>query len=1511
MAKNKVTIDIEVNGKMQKATVGVNKLKKALRETEQAQKQLSNTSRDGYRAQQGVAQNTANGTKAFAKQAGTVRGIVPIYATFAANVFAITAAFGALRRAAAVEQLTSSLEKLGAVAGRNLPALAQDLRDITDSAISTEQALRATSVAVSAGFSSSQLKELTKVAKGASLALGRDLGDALDRLVRGTAKLEPEILDELGIIVRLDDATREYATSLGKTAQELTQFERQQAFLNATITQGLSKYEKIAQAIDPNPYDQLSAAFDNLSKTLINFANSALTPIVKFFAQNELALSGALVLFGSTLVRQVVPAIDEVIRRQQILASTALQMSRKEGKRFAVVYQKGFDAVAASAAKLGDKLPKATAALLPALEKGNLGLKEQANLNRSLGVAITARAKAAKAASGARKAELQAEIALLKQLKLEIASVETATTRRFVASSKGARLQAQSRIAKRSAGYSQAIDNAGIFGGFGVALQGAKKQIGEIDKAAKKGAVGVQKLRVAASAATSAFGLFGRATLNLIPGIGQLLFFGSLLLPLFQKFFGLTEEEAALKEVTKRFDIFGKTVALIEKELETMGDTFGRITSQLKAKSGAFDEIAAGIRKIGEAADEANIEKLNAAIEDQLSAQRQIALSTQAIQGGVAGEGAFISLLWGQRGLENAKEAIDLAESAIGTISKGNALAVITAAEAKLGRASGLLNAGKELSKLKKLLDTPVSEGGFLTEAGTIDYALLARGVDQYSQTFGKLGGELKSAGDQLSRFNQEQTKLQAKRSTPFSEIIGISGDFGRTVSSVINELDTTGGLGGFAGGLNIREGELAKQNPEFAKQADFLSRIYNLSVKISSLGTLKLYSDKFTEEATAANDILINKVSIQKQEEQQLKALQRIQEGGVVALEAQFAQEVNVLAAKKSALEAQKDLNAKFLEGAELTAKNAEIDRQISNLAYEKTSQAEQEFQITKARIAEDQRALDILNKEVSLNRQSLDIEQRKNDLRNDRLARQERSNSPFAFLGADERAAQRELQNALDLQKSKEDSIKKEAEAKRQQIEIEYALLDAKYEYLAAELDAAADKANDGSIEGALRKEALENRANDLRSLVGDPNGLKGRALELVDADETLKIDELGNSIENLKEKLRGFTVEKQIVDAAAKSFADGFGDAFSSILEGTKSVKDAFGDLATSVLRSIQKVIFDRITQKFVNFLFGDPTTGGGGALGGIFGGNKEEAPTGQGPAAAAASAMPGMNSTGVLGSSAMTPMYVCVVACPDGAMGVPGIGTGTGTPGIAGPVGMAGSAGAAMVENSGYELGPTKDEEEQSKKGLIDGLKSLDTATLASTAAVTGLLGGVLGNTKAGEALQKVSMALQAVILAQTIWDKFIQPMQSANTAANTAALAANTVALTASSAFGFARTGGVFSGGAKVKGYSEGGVASGRQGGYPALLHGTEAVVPLPNGRSIPVEMSSVGSGGGMQENNVSVNVVMNGEGNAESTNSKADSAEAASMGKKIAAAVQNEIRNQKRSGGMLSPYGVA
>ena len=50
----------------------------------------------------------------------------------------------------------------------------------------------------------------------------------------------------------------------------------------------------------------------------------------------------------------------------------------------------------------------------------------------------------------------------------------------------------------------------------------------------------------------------------------------------------------------------------------------------------------------------------------------------------------------------------------------------------------------------------------------------------------------------------------------------------------------------------------------------------------------------------------------------------------------------------------------------------------------------------------------------------------------------------------------------------------------------------------------------------------------------------------------------------------------------------------------------------------------------------------------------------------------------------------------------------------------------------------------------------------------------------------------------------------------------------------------------------------GGIASGPSGGYPVELHGTEAVVPLPDGKSIPVTMRGGGGTGG--ETTININV---------------------------------------------------
>ena len=116
-----------------------------------------------------------------------------------------------------------------------------------------------------------------------------------------------------------------------------------------------------------------------------------------------------------------------------------------------------------------------------------------------------------------------------------------------------------------------------------------------------------------------------------------------------------------------------------------------------------------------------------------------------------------------------------------------------------------------------------------------------------------------------------------------------------------------------------------------------------------------------------------------------------------------------------------------------------------------------------------------------------------------------------------------------------------------------------------------------------------------------------------------------------------------------------------------------------------------------------------------------------------------------------------------------------------------------------------------------------------------------------------------------------------------------------------------RNGGVFEGGKKQNSYRSGGVAKGSQGGYPAMLHGTEAVVPLPNGRSIPVEMKN--SGGNVS--NVTVNVSTEAGNTSSQTGQNDGGMDQERLGKAIAVAVQNELQNQKRSGGILNPYGVA
>jgi len=276
-------------------------------------KQAAKTTESIGRAQTRLGQASASSGRQFSAQASDLGVVVAAYAGAAATIFALTAAFSALNKAAAAQQAIEGTRVLAATVGESGDKILSKIKEITKGQLSIAKAAATANLALSAGFGSEQIEKLTTVALKASIALGRNLADSQDRLVRGVAKIEPEILDELGIIVRLDEAVRKYADSIGKAAADLTTYERSQAFANAVIDQGLKKFSIIDTSITTSAesLNKFSANLGDLSDALLGILAQAISPFIEFISgnfTNTLAAAGLLAGLIFSKLSQVVSA---------------------------------------------------------------------------------------------------------------------------------------------------------------------------------------------------------------------------------------------------------------------------------------------------------------------------------------------------------------------------------------------------------------------------------------------------------------------------------------------------------------------------------------------------------------------------------------------------------------------------------------------------------------------------------------------------------------------------------------------------------------------------------------------------------------------------------------------------------------------------------------------------------------------------------------------------------------------------------------------------------------------------------------------------------------------------------------------------------------------------------------------------------------------------------------------------------------------------------------------------
>lgn len=235
----------------------------------------------------------ANGLRGLAGQGkGVTRGfsdmvfganpLVSAYAAIAVNVYAVSEAFRVLSEAANFDRLQTQLASFSAgVSGINVRSLASDMEEASGYALTFKEAINFSTQGTAFNFTSDQLTKLTKLTRKASIALGRDFADSMDRVTKGIAKQEIEVLDEIGVVTKLETAFAKYGAVVGKSAKELTEFERQAALTNEVMLQLEAKYSGIdSQATS---WEKLSANVRNATNRGMEFTARFAEPVVSYF----------------------------------------------------------------------------------------------------------------------------------------------------------------------------------------------------------------------------------------------------------------------------------------------------------------------------------------------------------------------------------------------------------------------------------------------------------------------------------------------------------------------------------------------------------------------------------------------------------------------------------------------------------------------------------------------------------------------------------------------------------------------------------------------------------------------------------------------------------------------------------------------------------------------------------------------------------------------------------------------------------------------------------------------------------------------------------------------------------------------------------------------------------------------------------------------------------------------------------------------------------------------------
>lgn len=252
------------------------------------------------------------------------------------------------------------------VVGRNVGVNSQQLNTTTAAlekmGISMIEARQTVTRLAASHIDLANAEKLADLARNAAIVGQINTSEALDRIVHGIRSAEVEVLKTIGITVQFDQAYKQLAAQLGKTTNELTQQEKQQARVNVVLDQApalVGLYEaamnnagkqfRSTERLAENLKIKIGELFDETTKLAVRSYTNLLKDLDNTFT--ELTDTGELQTWGDQLaytfaflgdaarvavspVIILLRTVDAAIERAKALASGDFAKSRQIGADF-------------------------------------------------------------------------------------------------------------------------------------------------------------------------------------------------------------------------------------------------------------------------------------------------------------------------------------------------------------------------------------------------------------------------------------------------------------------------------------------------------------------------------------------------------------------------------------------------------------------------------------------------------------------------------------------------------------------------------------------------------------------------------------------------------------------------------------------------------------------------------------------------------------------------------------------------------------------------------------------------------------------------------------------------------------------------------------------------------------------------------------------------------------------------------------------------------------------------